>query len=252
MKIEIDTHTHTLASSHAYSTLQENVRYAASIGHKGICMTDHAPLLPDAPHPWHFGCLRYIPEYVEGIRVVTGAEVNVLDEFGHTDLDYSRTEGGIKNYIKYENGFEVIIASTHAPIYEITDKKLNTQMWLNIAKNPYVDIIGHCGADKYAFDYEKVIKEFKKYGKIVEINAHSFDCRPGSEKNCPEIARLCKEYGVPVVLSSDAHICYDIGKVEPAVKKIEEVGLTEKDVLNTNLDEFLYYLHDRQKTAKLR
>ena len=252
MRIEIDTHTHTLASSHAYSTLQENVRYAASIGHKGICMTDHGPFLPDAPHQWHFGCLRYVPEYMEGIRVVTGVEANILDENGTTELEIERDKGGLKGYLHYPNCFEVVIASTHSPIYEITDPKINTGMWLKIAENPYVDIIGHCGADKYAFDYERVIKEFARNGKIVEINAHSFDCRPGSEKNCPEIARLCKAYGVPVVLSSDAHICYDIGRVDAAIEKVLSAGLTEKDVLNTNLDEFLYYLQNRQKTAKIK
>ncbi len=252
MKIEIDTHTHTLASSHAYSTLQENVRYAASIGHKGVCMTDHGPLLPDAPHQWHFGCLRYVPEYIEGIRVVTGVETNILDENGSLDLELPNEKGGLKGYLKYPNCFEVVIASTHAPIYEITDKKLNTEMWLKIAENPLVDIIGHCGSDKYAFDYERVIKEFAKNGKIVEINSHSFDCRPGSEKNCLEIAKLCKSYGVPVVLSSDAHICYDIGHVDNAVDTVLKAGMTEKDVLNTNLDEFLYYLQNRQKTAKIK
>ena len=243
MKIELDTHTHTLASAHAYSTLQENIRYAASIGHKGICKTDHAPGLPDSPHAWHFGCQKYIPSVIEGIRVVKGIETNILDTDGHISLDEKQYEGG---------NFEVVIASTHSPIYEVTDKKLNTEMWLKIAENPYVDIIGHCGSDKYAFDYERVIKEFAKNGKIVEINAHSFDCRPGSEKNCPEIARLCKAYGVPVVLSSDAHICYDIGKVGAAVEKVLSVGLTEKDVLNTDLDGFLYYLQNRQKTAKVK
>ena len=28
MKFEVDLHTHTIASGHAYSTLQENINYA--------------------------------------------------------------------------------------------------------------------------------------------------------------------------------------------------------------------------------
>lgn len=243
MKIELDTHTHTSASAHAYSTLQENVRYALSLGHKGICKTDHAPGLPDSPHIWHFACQKYIPREIEGLRVVRGIEANILDTEGNISLEEKLYGAG---------NFEVVIASVHAPVYEITDYKANTQMWLNIAKNPYVDIIGHCGGDKYAFDYERVIKEFAKYGKIVEINDHSFDCRMGSEKNCPEIARLCKEYSVPVVLSSDAHICYDIGRVKRAEKTVIEAGFAEKEVLNTSLNEFLYYLENRQRTAKVR
>ena len=81
----------------------------------------------------------------------------------------------------------------------------STKMWLNVAQNPHVDVIGHCGDENYRFDYERVIPEFAKYGKIVEINAASYRSRPSSINNCVEIARLCAKYGVPLVLSSDAH-----------------------------------------------
>ncbi|MBQ6530365.1 MAG: PHP domain-containing protein, partial [Clostridia bacterium] len=43
MKILFDTHTHTLASTHAYSTVMENAKYASEIGMEAIAVTDHAP-----------------------------------------------------------------------------------------------------------------------------------------------------------------------------------------------------------------
>ena len=52
--IKTDLHTHTTASCHAYSTLEENVQWAKQIGLEAIAMTNHAPSLPDAPHIWHF------------------------------------------------------------------------------------------------------------------------------------------------------------------------------------------------------
>ena len=45
-KYKIDTHTHTVSSGHAYSTVTENAKYAASIGLEIIGMTDHAPKMP--------------------------------------------------------------------------------------------------------------------------------------------------------------------------------------------------------------
>ena len=39
-KYKIDTHTHTVSSGHAYSTVTENAKYAASIGLEIIGMTD--------------------------------------------------------------------------------------------------------------------------------------------------------------------------------------------------------------------
>ena len=49
--IKCDTHTHTLFSKHAYSTIEENVRAAAEAGMELLASTDHysAMLYPDAP-----------------------------------------------------------------------------------------------------------------------------------------------------------------------------------------------------------
>ena len=43
MRDVLDTHTHTLASGHAYSTIRENVRAAAERGLDLIAITEHAP-----------------------------------------------------------------------------------------------------------------------------------------------------------------------------------------------------------------
>ena len=55
MKILVDTHTHTIASDHAYSTVLENAAAAARAGLEGLAITDHTPPLSDAPNI----CLLY-------------------------------------------------------------------------------------------------------------------------------------------------------------------------------------------------
>ena len=42
MKLLIDTHTHTTLSGHAYSTVFENLTFAAKHGLEGIVVADHA------------------------------------------------------------------------------------------------------------------------------------------------------------------------------------------------------------------
>lgn len=49
MNVVVDTHTHTLASGHAYSTIIENAQSAQNKGLKLLCTTDHAPEMPGAP-----------------------------------------------------------------------------------------------------------------------------------------------------------------------------------------------------------
>ena len=46
MKIELDVHTHTIASGHAFSSLQEMVRAAADKGLKLLGITEHTPGIP--------------------------------------------------------------------------------------------------------------------------------------------------------------------------------------------------------------
>ena len=46
MKILADTHSHTLASGHAYSTITEMAEAAAAKGLEVLALTEHAPKMP--------------------------------------------------------------------------------------------------------------------------------------------------------------------------------------------------------------
>ena len=49
-----DTHTHTVATDHAYSTIGENTAQAARIGQKILCWTEHAPKMLGGPSSLFF------------------------------------------------------------------------------------------------------------------------------------------------------------------------------------------------------
>ena len=46
MRFTLDTHTHTIASGHAYNTIDEMAVYAAGQGVTHLAITDHAPKMP--------------------------------------------------------------------------------------------------------------------------------------------------------------------------------------------------------------
>lgn len=234
MKIIADTHTHSLATDHAYSTIHENSVYASEIGLKILCMTEHTPLMPGGPTELHFITLKKIPRRLNGVFMVRGAEVNIMNIDGEVDLPNNILEN-----------LEWVIGSLHTPVYKPADKDTHTQTWLNIAKNPHIDVIGHCGDGRYDFDHDVVIKAFAEYGKIVEINSHSFDdgVRQGSNQNCPEIAKKCAEYGVPIVISSDAHFYTEIADFGKAIDMLKEIDFPEELVLNADYDRFMKTLN---------
>lgn len=228
MKIIADTHTHTLMSGHAHSTLLENIYAAKKADLKFLCVTDHTALMPGSPDNSYFYCMwSTIPDEHEGVYLLRGCEANILDETGRMDVPDGMLEK-----------LEWVIASIHSLLTKPMDTQRHTQLWLNIAKNPRVDVIGHCGEEKYRFDYEKVIPVFAENNKIVEINSSSFKNRPDCRKNCIEIARLCVKHGVDMVVSSDAHFAADVGNVQAAIKHLKEAGIPEESILNADAKRF--------------
>ena len=81
-----DLHTHTIACGHAYGTISENLRFARERGLKYCAITDHGMRIPGGPHPYYFGNIKAVPAVLDGVRVLRGAECNILDEFGRLDL----------------------------------------------------------------------------------------------------------------------------------------------------------------------
>ncbi len=228
MRIIADTHVHTIASEHAYSTVMENLIEAKKKGLRFICFTDHTGKMAGAPTDAYFACLRVgLPDEFNGVYIIRGCEVNILDETGSLDLPSPLLDQ-----------LEWVIASVHGILTKPLTVEQSTEMWLNIAQNPHVDVIGHCGDENYRFDYERVVPEFAKYGKIVEINAASYRSRPSSVKNCVEIARLCAKYRVPVVLSSDAHFAGNVGGISDAIRIVTEANVPEELILNADEKRF--------------
>lgn len=82
-----DLHTHTIASTHAYSTFSEMVRAAAERGLYALAVTDHARTMPGAPREWYFSCLHELPLHYRGVMTIAGIEANVLDFEGNLDLE---------------------------------------------------------------------------------------------------------------------------------------------------------------------
>jgi putative hydrolase len=232
IKITVDTHTHSNVSQHAFSTMEENIRAAKNKGLEGIAMTNHGPLLGDGASEFHFSSLRHLPKVIDSVRLLKGAEVDIMNEAAVLDISD-----------RLLSQMEIVIASLHTPCYAPREEEAVTKTWLNVMDNKNIDILGHLGDGRYKCDYEAVVKKAHDTGKIIEINNHSFAVRPQSDINCREIALLCKKYSVPVVLSTDAHFSGEVGEVPTSSQLLEDISYPEELVLNTSLAKLCEYLH---------
>ena len=122
MKILCDTHSHTIASTHAYSTVHDYIRDARGNGLELFSLTDHGPTMPDAPHPWHFGNMKILPRVVENIAILRAIEANILPEpFTNTHDRYVDLPDGMLGYLDFA------IASFHEPVFAPGSVRENTQ-----------------------------------------------------------------------------------------------------------------------------
>lgn len=232
MDILGDFHVHTIASSHAYSTLNELVTYAAEKNIKYVGITDHGPKMLDGPHPYYFANLCVIPSEMSGVHVKKGIEINILDEDGNTDFEESR-------FAK----LDYAIASFHAAVSPggLSPDKY-TDILETVMSKLYVKVIGHPGNPKYPIDIPRFVSLCKEYGVAVEINNSSFIyTRKGSYPNCLKIAQEAKEQGADILLSSDAHICTDLCNYSKALEIIEEVNIPKSQIINYNEDKIQLY-----------
>lgn len=238
---KIDMHTHTIASGHAYSTITENARYAASIGIEYLGMTDHAPGMPGSCGALHFLNLKVIPEYIEGVKIFKGIEFNITDYSGKLDKSIRK---------KIIRSFDIAIASLHIPCIAPGTEEENTAALVNTIKNPFINIIGHPGDPRYPINIKQVVSAARDTQTLLEINNSSFNPdngRAGGEKIAVEILKECKKQALPVILGSDSHYHTYIGDFSRCEKLIDEAEMPKELIINYStrqFDEFIKYKKD--------
>lgn len=235
IEIAADLHTHTSASAHAFSSLQEMCSAAHDAGLWGLAVTDHAPGVTDGVHRWHFSCLHELPRKIYGVTLIRGVELNIQPD-GTLDLTDDILET-----------LDFRIASMHHPTLERgRGREVNTRLWMAALDNPNVDCLGHCGNPAFDFDHDPVLRRCLETGRIVEINNHSFTSRPGSLENCKRIALRCMELGVKVAITSDAHFSAYVGRVSDAISMLEDIGFPQENIINSSIDRLRAYFIDRR------
>ena len=232
--IKLDVHTHTVMSGHAYSTMQEMVT-AAQQKHLDILgITEHAPGIPGTCHPIYFRNLHVVPRQYDGLRLLLGAELNILDTKGTLDLD--------EYYYKM---LDLRIAGIHLLCWEGGTIEENTQGMINAIRNPWTQIISHPGDGTAELLFEPIVLAAKESNTLLEINNSSLNPVRKKEtalKNNLEILRLCKRYEVPVILSSDAHISYAIADYSFIWPLLQETDFPDELIMNYDTERFLEYI----------
>ncbi|MCR4995610.1 MAG: phosphatase [Bacteroidales bacterium] len=231
----IDLHTHTIASGHAYSTIQEMAQAAAQKGLQFLGITEHAPTLPGACNSIYFRNLHIVPREMYGIRLLLGVELNILDTTGRLDLDE-----------KHYECCDIRIAGIHSLCWEGGSRTQNTDGMLAAIHSPWTHIISHPGDGTAELDFDPIVRAARETQTLLEINSSSMIPSRHKEVARPnnlEILRLCRKYDIPVILGSDAHISFSIADYRYALPLLEEIHFPDELVMNYWPKQALEYMN---------
>lgn len=234
MKYVLDTHSHTLVSGHAYNTINEMAMAAADRNLELLAITEHAPSMPGSCQEIYFRNLRVIERNKYGVELLMGAELNIIDKWGRVDLP---------NHVLAK--LDIGIASLHPPCIKPGTKEENTAAYVNVMKNPYIDIIGHPDDDRFPIDYNVLVKTAREENVLLEVNNSSVGHtdRKGAREHILQMLALCKEKKVAIVIGSDAHADTSVGNHEAALALMKEADFPEELVVNRSVIELKKYLH---------
>jgi DNA polymerase (family 10) len=155
-----------------------------------------------------------------GLRTLAGIECDILPD-GSLDLDDACLAS-----------LDLVVASVHSAFTQ--DRRQMTARVLRAIENPHVDIIGHLTGrmllrrEPYDIDVEAIVAAAARHGVALEINSQVY------RRDLNDVhARLARDRGVPLVISSDAHSRAALSVVRWGVMTARRAWLEPRHVLNT-------------------
>jgi len=249
MRTFCDTHAHTVASTHAFSTVHDYISIALEKGLQLFSITDHAPAMPDAPHYWHFGNMKIIPRVVQNVAILRGIETNILpagnhEIQGHKGLQHLDIPGNLVPFL------DLAVASFHEPVFTPSDTATHTRAAIRAFESGLCQIFGHPGNPNFPVNQDEIVRAAKDNNVAIEVNNSSFThSRKGSEYYCLKLLELVDKHDWKVVFASDAHVAWHLGCHEACIEKAASIGFPEHRVLSTSPHKLLGFLAEHEKAA---
>jgi DNA polymerase (family X) len=220
-----DLQMHTTASD-GRNSIEEMGEAAKALGYEYIALTDHSKAvtvangLDERRTLAQIKKIREAQERVPGIRLLAGAEVDILKN-GQLDLD---------NEVLAQ--LDVVVASVHS--YMNLERAAMTDRMLAAIENPYTQIIGHptgrlvLRREPFDYDMGRILDAAQKHGVVVECNAY-----PDRLDLKDVHLRMAKQRGLKIVISTDSHATKQLALMKYGVTTARRGWIEKTDVINT-------------------
>jgi len=220
-----DLHVHSKWSDGSH-TFEQLVEAAKKLGYSYFALTDHSKGLAVARGLTVEKLMEQKKEIdalnrkLKNFRILQGTEVDI------------RSDGTLDFSDDVLQMLDIVIASIHSGFKQT--KEQMTSRIVAAMKNPHVSIIAHPTGrligerDAYEVDMEELLKVAKETGTAIEINSYPLRLDLNDV-----YAKKAKAMGVPIVISTDAHVTMQFNFMSYGVSIARRAWLEKKDVANT-------------------
>jgi DNA polymerase (family 10) len=201
-------------------------------GHAYVAITEHSKAmamangLDEARALAHAARVRALNGRYEGLTLLAGIECDILPD-GSMDLaDDCLAQ------------LDLVVASVHSHFGQ--DESQMTDRVLRAIENPWVDILGHptgrllLKREPVRLDMDRVTAAAARHGVALEIN-----CKADRLDLTDVHARLARERGVRLTISTDAHSVAGQENLRWGVQVARRAWAGADDILNTRTAEGL-------------
>lgn len=239
MEIKADLHTHTIASGHyTDDTVWQLAKRASEIKLEYLGITDHSFGMVGGAKEGYFNTLKMLsPNTKYGVKLLYGAEVNVMDYEGKVDLSDS-----VMKKLDYT------IASMHPNVIKPSSEYANTSAIVKVMENKLISIVGHVANCEYEVSFPLVADKARETGTIIELNSSSLGGYRGDESEIViRLLKECKKYGTYISLGSDSHGVENVGNFQKAIELLDEIDYPKDKIVNCDIDLFLSLVNKKRK-----
>ena len=226
-----DLHMHTTETD-GKSSLEQMAVAAVAAGHSYVAITEHSETLTFVRGMSRERLrsqrkqIRAVEEKMGGaIRLFAGIEADILAD-GALDLEDALGE------------LDWVVGSVHQHLKMSREEM--TKRVVRAIESGKMDCLGHPTGRQLGYreaseiDIEAVLAAMKRTGVAIELNSspHRLDIDEHT-------ARMARDVGVPVVLSSDAHGVRELSNLRYGIGIARRAWLTREHILNTRSAEAL-------------
>ena len=223
-----DLHCHSNYSD-GHDSIEDIAHAAISLGYEYVGIADHTK------------CLKIARGLDERALANRNLEIDKLNnEYRRNNIDFTILKGCEANIMddgsidiesRMLQELDFVIAGIHTN-FNFELEKMTARM-VRAMENPDVDIISHPTGRKlkeregYLLDMEKIFRAAQRTGKILEING-----QPKRLDLNGENIRRAKDYGVKMIVSTDAHYSDDLRFAELGIAQARRGWAEKADIVN--------------------